>query len=219
MRHAYSFDVVQAEDWLSRLASASDSWITVLEQDDASTLARIGGIPFDMIRGVVDGKEVVVGNVSLQIVENPKSKPVLDGSIPEPSSLLPKDMTLENVTWRVGKLFRPVYSFRLRCICLTCLLYTGYFLDPQFSGKGTMTACLQRILLFLLELTSRATSSPHLPNVLASTWDTNPASGRILEKCGFRVVHHGTASKGSDHDIAFTRYQWFGLPVQESQKA
>lgn len=55
-----------------------------------------------MIREKINGEYVLVGNISMQVEQNAKSKPVIQDGLSEPSSLLPRDFTLSNVTWRVG---------------------------------------------------------------------------------------------------------------------
>jgi RimJ/RimL family protein N-acetyltransferase len=85
-----------------------------------------------------------------------------------------------------------------------------------------MTACVKRQLAFLSQLvtlaTNPSTSPLHLPVILASTWDTNPASSRILTKCGFQAVHRDMATKLTGEDIAFTRHQWFGSQSKEEEE-
>jgi len=53
----------------------------------------------------------------------------------------------------------------------------GYWLGREFWGKGIATAALQ---LFLEEITERP--------LFAFTAHSNPASGRVLQKCGFTLV-------------------------------
>ncbi|WP_420549753.1 GNAT family N-acetyltransferase [Curvivirga sp.] len=58
----------------------------------------------------------------------------------------------------------------------TCNL--GYFIHPDFAGRGiaTMTAKL---------LLDEALSRPEITKITAATFQTNPASRRVLEKVGF----------------------------------
>ncbi len=55
----------------------------------------------------------------------------------------------------------------------------GYWLARPYWGCGIMTAVTQR-------LCAHAFSELHLAKLTANVFSTNPASARVLEKCGFR---------------------------------
>jgi RimJ/RimL family protein N-acetyltransferase len=66
----------------------------------------------------------------------------------------------------------------------------GYHLDPAFNGQGLMTEALAR----LIEIVGLVSS---LTRLEAGVRLINPASRRVLEKCGF--VHTGQGISASPH--------------------
>ncbi len=53
----------------------------------------------------------------------------------------------------------------------------GYWVGVPYWGQGYMTEAAQRVLQYAFE-------ERHLVNVVAQSFHTNPASGRVLEKIG-----------------------------------
>lgn len=83
----------------------------------------------------------------------------------------------------------------------------GYWLSPNHWGKGLMTEAVQTMVDSFFQLTEE--------NILiASTRLINPASQRILEKCGFRYEGTGSfeaAANGQVFEVqnyAVTRGEW-----------
>ncbi|MCA9310443.1 MAG: GNAT N-acetyltransferase [Phycisphaerales bacterium] len=58
----------------------------------------------------------------------------------------------------------------------------GYLIDPLFWGRGVATEAVRAALTAIFEHTD-------INKLEAGHWPDNPASGRVLEKCGF--VHEG----------------------------
>ncbi len=86
--------------------------------------------------------------------------------------------------------------------------YIGYMLDPEFAGRGIMSACVNAQIAFtqaICRLGSDPTSaaaaaaavpaqeatksqtSPPPPRFLVSVWEQNLGSYRILTKAGFEL--------------------------------
>lgn len=57
----------------------------------------------------------------------------------------------------------------------------GYWLGEPWWGRGLMTEAARRTIGFAFE-------SLEIDRLTSSYFDDNPASGRVLEKCGFRDV-------------------------------
>jgi [ribosomal protein S5]-alanine N-acetyltransferase len=55
----------------------------------------------------------------------------------------------------------------------------GYWLTPTTWGKGLATEALSAMIDYVQGI------FPHIRRLQASVYDWNPASGRVLEKCGF----------------------------------
>lgn len=55
----------------------------------------------------------------------------------------------------------------------------GYWLAPTHWGQGLATEVLSAVIGYVRE------TFPHIRQIQASVYDWNPASGRVLEKCGF----------------------------------
>jgi RimJ/RimL family protein N-acetyltransferase len=66
----------------------------------------------------------------------------------------------------------------------------GYHLDPQFNGQGLMTEALARLIGIVSHIST-------LTRIEAGVRLINPASRRVLEKCGF--VHTGQGISPSPH--------------------
>lgn len=77
----------------------------------------------------------------------------------------------------------------------------GYFLLPNFYGKGNHDCLSEATNPFCLavDIIDRSCC------LFASIWDSNPASGRILEKCGFNQCHSGTMAKKDRRDCSFQK--------------
>lgn len=61
----------------------------------------------------------------------------------------------------------------------------GYWLGEPWWGQGYMSEAVARVLDFAFE-------DLKLTRVIAGYFADNPASGRIQDKFGFRVIRHGT---------------------------
>ena len=59
----------------------------------------------------------------------------------------------------------------------------GYWLGEPWWGQGLMSEAAARAVRFAFE-------DLNLPRLVSRYFVDNPASGRILEKCGFQVVGH-----------------------------
>lgn len=55
----------------------------------------------------------------------------------------------------------------------------GYWLTPAYWGQGLATETLSAMIGYV------EATFPHIRRLQASVYDWNPASGRVLEKCGF----------------------------------
>ncbi len=76
----------------------------------------------------------------------------------------------------------------------------GYWLGEPWWGQGLMTEAVDRVVEF-------ARSDLGLGNLRSDYFADNPASGRIQEKCGFRVTGRGrlsSQSRGGEVDAVFT---------------
>jgi ribosomal-protein-alanine N-acetyltransferase len=82
-----------------------------------------------------------------------------------------------------------------------------YLLAQAHWGKGIATWAVQQILAL-------GFSALDLDKITAGTWHDNPASMRVLEKCGFRKTGEATLfckPRGCDvsgPDYEITRYEW-----------
>ncbi len=63
------------------------------------------------------------------------------------------------------------------------LVEVGYSIDPPYRGKGYMTEALSALCDWIL-------SQRKVYGVIAGVLDGNPASDRVLEKCGFTMTDH-----------------------------
>jgi RimJ/RimL family protein N-acetyltransferase len=57
----------------------------------------------------------------------------------------------------------------------------GYWLAPSYWGQGIATEALHAMVGYAFE------TFPQLSRLQASVYGWNPASGRVLEKCGFHL--------------------------------
>ncbi len=76
----------------------------------------------------------------------------------------------------------------------------GYWLGELWWGRGLMTEAMRRAIEF-------ARSELGLERLRSDYFTDNPASGRIQEKCGFRVTGRGrvsSQSRGCKVDALFT---------------
>lgn len=62
----------------------------------------------------------------------------------------------------------------------------GYAIHPDHWGMGYATQAVNAVAAFLFDRYD-------CPSISADYFDDNPASGRVLEKCGFKIVAHGRA--------------------------
>jgi len=72
----------------------------------------------------------------------------------------------------------------------------GYWLGEPYWGQDLMSEAVRRIIRFARETLV-------LTKLVADYFTDNPASGRVLEKCGFRVTGHGllpSLARGGDAD-------------------
>ncbi len=72
----------------------------------------------------------------------------------------------------------------------------GYWLGEPYWGQGLMSEAARRIIRFARE-------DLGLKKLVADYFTDNPASGRILDRCGFRVNGHGplpSLARGGDAD-------------------
>ena len=76
----------------------------------------------------------------------------------------------------------------------------GYWLGEPWWGRGLMTEAVRRAIGF-------ARSELGLKRLRSDYFTDNPASGRIQEKCGFRIIGRGrlnSQSRGGEVDAVFT---------------
>lgn len=78
----------------------------------------------------------------------------------------------------------------------------GYWLTPEAWGKGIATDATRCYVQYLFD-----TFGPH--RIYATVFGWNPASARVLEKCGFRL--EGRLKDAIEKDGRFTDLLLFGL--------
>jgi ribosomal-protein-alanine N-acetyltransferase len=78
----------------------------------------------------------------------------------------------------------------------------GYWLTPDIWGKGIATDALRAYIPYLLE-----TFDPH--RLYATVFGWNPASARVLEKCGFRL--EGRLREAIQKEGRFTDLLVYGM--------
>lgn len=71
----------------------------------------------------------------------------------------------------------------------------GYVLSHEQWGKGMMTEALEAVIQYLFEHGFR--------EVVACHHVDNPASGRVMEKCGMRFSHYNYQQDKLDPDTVF----------------
>ncbi|MBS9774831.1 MAG: GNAT family N-acetyltransferase [Tenacibaculum sp.] len=71
----------------------------------------------------------------------------------------------------------------------------GYWLSPEYQGKGIMTEASKAVLAFGFE-------KLNLHRIYAKHIDVNKASGNVLIKCGFKFI-------GTDRHSAFYDGKWW----------
>ncbi len=71
----------------------------------------------------------------------------------------------------------------------------GYWLSPEYQGKGLMTEAVKPILKFGFE-------KLNFHRIYAKHIAVNENSGKVLTKCGFKYI-------GTDRDAAFYDGQWW----------
>lgn len=109
-----------------------------------------------------------------------------DGTLIGSISLQPEERTSSG-TWRQIP----------ASLCTDPLWETGYVLGPRWWGQGYATEALAAVLDFwFLQVHASVLTACH---ALA-----NPASGRVMEKCGFRY----------DHDTTSHRYNGASVPCR-----
>lgn len=81
----------------------------------------------------------------------------------------------------------------------------GYWVARPYWGKGICTEALRLMLTHI-----RATTS--IRSVISGHFIDNPASGRVMEKCGFvptgETVFDPTLYQGTDRPIRVLRLEW-----------
>jgi RimJ/RimL family protein N-acetyltransferase len=88
----------------------------------------------------------------------------------------------------------------------------GYWLGEPWWGQGLMTEAVCRIVEF-------ARNDLGLAKLRSDYFADNPASGRIQEKCGFRMVGRGrlsSQSRGGEVEAVFTEIVLSGLELNEA---
>ena len=91
----------------------------------------------------------------------------------------------------------------------------GYWLGEPWWGQGLMTEAVGRIVEF-------ARNDLRLDKLRSDYFADNPASGRIQEKCGFRVTGRGrlhSLSRGGKVDSVFTELDFSGLELSDAPRA
>ncbi len=79
----------------------------------------------------------------------------------------------------------------------------GYWLGEPWWGQGLMTEAVGRAVEF-------ARAELGLDRLRSDYFADNPASGRIQEKCGFRITGRGrlnSQSRGCEVDAVFTELE------------
>ena len=83
----------------------------------------------------------------------------------------------------------------------------GYWLGEPWWGQGLMTEAVGRVVDF-------ARASLGLDRLRSDYFADNPASGRVQEKCGFRITGRGrlsSQSRGREVEAVFTELDLSGL--------
>ena len=91
----------------------------------------------------------------------------------------------------------------------------GYWLGEPWWGQGLMTEAVGRIVEF-------ARAELGLDKLRSDYFADNPASGRIQEKCGFRIIGRGrlnSQSRGGKVDAVFTELDFSGLESSDAECA
>ena len=91
----------------------------------------------------------------------------------------------------------------------------GYWLGEPWWGQGLMTEAVGRIVEF-------ARADLGLDKLRSDYFADNPASGRIQEKCGFRIIGRGrlnSQSRGGKVDAVFTELDFSGLESSGAGRA
>lgn len=78
----------------------------------------------------------------------------------------------------------------------------GYFLSESYWGKGIATIVVRRIVQFGFE-------NLNLQRIFATVFESNPASCRVLEKCGFTL--EGIKKKGIFKDDVIMDEYFYGI--------
>ncbi len=63
----------------------------------------------------------------------------------------------------------------------------GYAVHPDHWGRGYATQAVTAVIKFIFDRYD-------CPSICADFFDDNPGSGRVLDKCGFKVSAHGRAT-------------------------
>ena len=91
----------------------------------------------------------------------------------------------------------------------------GYWLGEPWWGQELMTEAVGRIVEF-------ARADLGLDKLRSDYFADNPASGRIQEKCGFRIIGRGrlnSQSRGGKVDAVFTELDFSGLESSDAGRA
>jgi 8-oxo-dGTP diphosphatase len=83
----------------------------------------------------------------------------------------------------------------------------GYWLGEPWWGRGLMTEAVGRMVDF-------ARAELGLDRLRSDYFADNPASGRVQEKCGFRITGRGSLrsrSRGCEVEAVFTELEFSGL--------
>ncbi len=88
----------------------------------------------------------------------------------------------------------------------------GYWLGEPWWGRGLMTEAVGRIVVF-------ARDELGFGRLRSDYFADNPASGRVQEKCGFRVTGRGrlkSRSRGCEVEAVFTELEFPRLQLVEA---
>lgn len=94
----------------------------------------------------------------------------------------------------------------------------GYMLARQFWGRGIASWAVREML-------SREFAKPDVEVITAGTWEDNPASMRVLQKCGFEKTGEAMiyckprGREVNGPDFAITRAAWAALQIKREAGA
>ena len=111
--------------------------------------------------------------------------------VPHPLELSHLEKRYEKDRWRgkIGTIFAIEQSENVIGVFgfFYDLVSIGYFIDPKLWGHGYATETVRAMVDFIFERFQCA-------EITADHFNDNPASGRVLEKAGFKVTGQGEAT-------------------------